>query len=37
MQRRAAEIGADLTMASNEAGGVTVTLVFDPQGDGAPP
>jgi signal transduction histidine kinase len=37
MQRRAAEIGADLTMASNEAGGVTVTLVFVPQGDGARP
>jgi signal transduction histidine kinase len=37
MQRRAAEIGADLTMASNEAGGVTVTLVFDPQGAGARP
>jgi len=31
MKRRAIEIGGDLVMAPNDAGGLTVTLVFDPQ------
>jgi signal transduction histidine kinase len=31
MKRRATEIGGDLVMAPNDAGGLTVTLVFDPQ------
>jgi len=31
MKRRAIEIGGDLVMAPNDAGGLTVMLVFDPQ------
>jgi signal transduction histidine kinase len=34
MKRRAGEIGADLTLSSNPAGGFRVALVFDPRAGG---